>query len=197
MSNNGEAIVQLFAKVRQICEQVSLLLQTADEQMSKAGFKSEGNTAIDGISYAIYNGRQWIPTTAFRFYRHANYPRKLAFISVLFDSHTDRTYLLKEPYVTAGILDFGENDASLQGNYWYSRYFGFLLKDPQLNPDGNPISFDNAKLEKDLQGDFKNGAVFAVPLVSITNSDEIKLQIVNKLINLFKNTENKTQVQKR
>lgn len=186
MSKNGEVILGLFGDIREVCEKVSLLLQTADEQMSKADFKSEGNTAIDGVSYTIYNSRQWIPTTAFRFYRHVNYPKRLAFISVLLDSHVDRTYIIKESYVTAGVLDFGEVDASLQGNYWYSRYFGYLLKEPQLDPDGKVFSFENEKLEKDIQGKFKSGRIFAVPLVSITNPDEIKLQIVTKLINLVK-----------
>jgi len=193
MSKNGEVILGLFGKVRDVFEQVSLLLQTADEQMLKADFKSESNTAIDGFSYAIYNPRQWIPTTAFRFYRHMNYPKQLAFISVLLDSHVDRTYTIKEPYVTAGVLDFGDVDASLQGNYWYSRYFGFLLKGPQLNPDGKPISFENEKLEKTIQGEFKSGKIFAVPLVSITNPNEIKLQIVTKLIDLVKGIKNNTQ----
>jgi hypothetical protein len=61
-----------------------------------------------------------------------------------------------------------------------------LLKDPQLNPDGKPISFENEKLEKDIQGGFKSGKIFGVPMVSITNPEEIKFQIVTKLINLVK-----------
>lgn len=192
MSTNGETILKLFTQLREVCGHISLLLQTTDEQMSKAGFRSEGNTAIDGISWAIYNPRQWIPTTAFRFYRHANYPKRLAFVSVLLDSHVDMVYVIKEPYVTAGVLDFGDLDISLQGNYWYSRYFGYLLKNPELNPDGKPLSFDNDKLEKEFQGGFKSGKVFGVPLVSITKPSEIKSNIVTKLINIFKEFQNST-----
>lgn len=186
MSNNGEAISKLFNQIRQVCEQVSLLLRTADMQMAKAGWKSEGNTAITEMSYNISNPESWIPIVAFRFYKHKDYANRLAFVSVLLDNHWDRRYTIKEPFVTAGFLDFGETEASLQGDYWYSRYFGYMLQDYKVKPDGQPFSFENEKLENDIKGRFKSGKVFGVPLVSIKNPNDIETQIVNKLLNLLK-----------
>jgi len=195
MSSDGEIVLKLLGQVRQVCEQVGFLLQTADAQMLKAGFKSEGNTAIDGISYAIINPRQWIPTTAFRFYKHKDYPKRLAFISVLLDNREDIQYTINEPLVTAGFLDFGEVDASLQNesgysDYWYSRYFGYLMKDHLAKPDGKPFSFENAQLDNEIKGRFKIGTVFAIPLVSVASAEGVKSEVVTKLTSLFKNTEN-------
>lgn len=198
VSNDGEVVLKLFSQIRDIFEQVSLLLQTVDEQMLKADFKSEGNTAIENISFGIANPQWWIPTVAFRFYRHKDYPERLAFVSVLLDSPPDKFYVIKEPCITAGFLDFGEIHASLKdekgySDYWYSRYFGYLLKDPQVKLDGKPLAFENAALENDIKGRFKGGKVFGVPLVLITNASEVKSQIVTKLISLIKNTESEVQ----
>lgn len=188
MSNNGEVILKLFNQVRQVCEQVSSLLQTADDMMTKADCKSEGNNALYAFSYSIMNPSQWIPTVAFRFYRHKDYPKRLAFISVLLDNDWEGYYTIKEPYVTAGFLNFGEAEASLQSDYWFSQYFGYLLQDFKLKPDGQPFPFENEKLRDNLKGRFKSGTVFGVPLVSITNANDIESQIISKLLNLLKNT---------
>jgi len=188
MSGNGELILKLFNQVRQVCEQVALLLQTADDLMSKSNWKSETNTALHNLSWSILNPAQWIPTVVFRFYKHKDYPKRLAFVSVLLDNDWEKYYTIKEPYVTAGFFDFGEAEANLQGDYWYSQYFGYMLHDPKLKPDGQPFSFGNEKLEKDV-GRFRSGTVFGVPLVSLTNPSDVESKITSKLLNLIKNAQ--------
>ena len=135
---------------------------------------------------------KWIPAKAFRFYKNKNYPSKLAFISVLFATQPPEDYKIKEPYVTAGFLDFGESEANLQGDYWYSQYFGYMLQEGKLKPDGQPLLFENEKLEDIIKGRFKSGKVFGVPLVSIANATDVESQITSRLLSLLKNTENKS-----
>jgi hypothetical protein len=188
MSNTENPFLKLFAQVKQIFKQTSLLLLTADEQMKKANWKSESKYATEGYSYSIDNPAQWLTSVAFRFYKHRNYPHHLVYISVLFDGDHEGYYTIQEPYVTAGILDFGNAEASLKGDYadyWYSRYFGYLLKDDKAKPDGKVYDFENEKLDKDI-GRFKSAKVFGVPLVSISNATDVESQITNKLLNLLK-----------
>jgi len=184
MSAEGNIITELFKQTRKACDQIGLLLRTADELMLKKGFKSEGNGALEGISYSINSPLQWVPTYAFRFYKISE--KRIAFISVLVDDDVvERYYTVNEPYVTAGFLDFGKLDANLNGNYWLAKYFGYLLKDPQVAADGNAHPFKNDGKDPKLK--FQDGQVFAVPLVSIKNADDVKNEIVSKLVNLAKN----------
>jgi hypothetical protein len=162
-----------------------MLLRTADEQMAKADWSTESNYALSELSYSILNPTQWIPINAFRFYRHKDYPNRLAYVSALLDDHWDRGYTIKEPLVTAGFLDYGQAKISDDQN-WYARYYGHLSKDHALKADGQPFGFDKAMLPTNLQGKFESGKVFAVPLVSITNANDVESQITGKLLNLLK-----------
>lgn len=183
MSTDGNKILELFKQTRKVCDQIGLLLRTADELMLKQGFKTESNGALEGISYSINSSLQWIPTYAFRFYKITD--ERLAFISVLVDDDVvERFYSIDEPYVTAGFLDFGTTKASLDSNYWLAKYFGYLLKDPQVVANGYAYEFKNDG--KDPKVKFLKGKVFAEPLVSIKNADDVKNQIVSKLTNLVK-----------
>jgi hypothetical protein len=185
VSNDGQNILKLVKQMRKLCEQVAMLLRTVDEQMSKAGWNTESNYALSELSYSILNPTQWIPINAFQFYRHKDYSNRLAYVSALLDDHWDREYTTAEPLVTAGFLDYGQVKISDDEN-WYARYYGHLSKDHNLKADGQPFHFDKAMLPPNLQGKFENGKVFAVPLVPITNADDVRSQITSKLLNLLK-----------
>ena len=186
MSNDGENILKLFKQTRQVCEQVSLLLRTADEQMIKADWKSEGNYAISDLSYTILNPAQWIPIVVFRFYKHKEFPNRLAYVSVLLDDHWNRRYTIKEPFVTAGFFDYGKAEVEDNWEYSYARYYGYLSKDHNLKADGQPFQFDRTMLPTDLQGEFENGKVFALPLISIANAKDVESQVTDKLLSLLR-----------
>jgi hypothetical protein len=84
VSNEGENILKLVRQMRQLCEQISLLLRTVDEQMTKADWNSETNTAIADSSSSILNPAYWIPIVIFRFYRHKDCPNRLRRFSAYF-----------------------------------------------------------------------------------------------------------------
>lgn len=185
MSNEGQNILKLVKQARKLCEQVAMLLRTADEQMSKSDWNPESNSALSDLSYSILNPTAWIPIIAFRFYRHEDYPNRLAYVSALLDDHWYREYTIAEPLVTAGFLDSGQTEFSDTEN-WYARYYGHLSKHHNLKADGQPFRFDRAMLPPNLQGKFENGMVFAVPLVSITSADDVGSLITSKLLSLLK-----------
>ena len=187
MSDDGKNILRLVKQMRELCQQVSLLLRTADEQMTKAEWDSEGNNAVAGISYSIMNPAEWIPIMIFRFYKNKDYPRRLAFVSVLLDDHWERKYTIKEPLVSAGFFDHADGELSDDDwDYWYSRVFGYLSKDHNLKADGQPFQFNRTMLSADKQGKIKSGTVFALPLVLLTNADDVGSQVTVRLISLRK-----------
>jgi hypothetical protein len=186
MSADGPNIIRAFRQVRQVCEQVSLLLQTADEQMKKAEWKTRNSTALSETTTSILNPRQWIPCSVFRFYFNQKKQNLIACISVLLTDHFEDRYALNEPVVAAMYFDYGkgrkvEND----WEYWYARYFGYLSQSRHFEPNGEAVEFDNKKLEADLQVNFEIGVLFAIPLVSLKNGQDIKLQVTDKLLSLL------------
>jgi hypothetical protein len=185
MSNDGENILKLFKQIRQIFEQVSLLLRTVDEQMIKADWKSMGNYALSDLSYSILEPASWIPIMVYRYYKHKESPNRLAYVSVLLDNHWDRKYTIKEPLLTAGFLDFEKDEVFWEN--WYARFFGYLSEIHDLRADGQPFQFENTKLPSDIQGKFRNGKVFAIPLISITNAKDVESKVTVKLLNLLRN----------
>jgi hypothetical protein len=186
VSNDAENILKLVKQMRELFGQISLLLRTANEQMAKADWNSEGNTALVDLSWSIMNPTQWIPTNVFQFYRHKGHTNRLAYISVLLDDDLYGRYTIKEPLVTAGFLDYRQAEIS-DDEYWYARYYGYLSKDHNLKADGQHFHFDKAMLPTDLQGRFEDGEVFAVPLTSITNANDVEQQITKRLLELLKN----------
>jgi hypothetical protein len=187
MSKDRGAILRLFKQMRQVCEQVSLLLRTADEQMIEADWKSEGSTAIAELSYSISNPAEWIPIFVFRFYKHKESPNRLAYVSVLLNDHWYGEYTIKEPFVTAGFFDYGKDEVKNNWEYWYARCYGYLSEARNLKADGQPLQFDNTMLPTDVQGKFKSGMVFALPLASIANAEDVESQVTDKLLNLLRN----------
>ncbi len=185
MNNDGENILKMFKQIRQIFEQVSLLLRTVDEQMIKADWKSMGNYALSDLSYSILEPASWIPIMVYRYYKHKEFPNRLAYVSVLLDNHWYRKYTIKEPLLTAGFLDYGRDEVVWENHY--ARYYGYLSEIHDLKADGQFFQFDNTMLPSDVQGKFKNGKIFALPLISITNAKDVESKVTIKLLNLLRN----------
>jgi len=181
MSNDGPNILQLFQQTRKICEDVALLLRTQEEQMSSKGWETDRSTAVCDSSSSIHNPWGWIPINAFRFYVNDKHPNVLAFISVLLDDHWDNLYSIKEPIITAGFFDYG-NKKWDTFDYSFSRVYGYLFKKHNWEPNGELFSFDRSMLSSNHRGDFINGKVFALPLVSIKNEKQIETKITDKLL---------------
>jgi len=183
VSSDGENILKAFQQVKRICEDISLLLQTVEKEMARKEWNNAtGSTAIADGGRRLLDPSRWIPIYVFRFYKHKNFRNRLAFVSVLLDDHWEKFYSLKEPLVTAGYFDFERNEATLDGNYWYARYYGYMLKENNLEPNGIPFSFETVKMKASIQGKFKRGEVFGLPLTSIKNANDVKELITDKLL---------------
>ena len=186
MSAEGQNILNLFRQTRQVCEQVSLLLQTADEQMKKADWKPDKSLAVSDMSYSVLSPTQWIPIAAFRYYFNQKYRNLIACVSVLLCDHFDEKYTLKEPVVTGLCFDYGKGHEETIYEYWYARYFGYLSNNKPLELNGEPFEFDNRNVDQDHKGNFEKGVLFALPLISLKNGQDVKLRVTDRLLGLLK-----------
>jgi hypothetical protein len=190
LSTDGENILHLVKQMRRLCEEMSLLLRAADENMLAEGWGTETKYALSQISYSIEKPNYWVPIMLYRYYKNENCPNRLAYICILLDDHWDRKYTLKEPLLTAGFFDYGSSQVGNNWDFWYFRYFGYLSKDHNLRPDGQVFQFERGTVPASIQGRFEelfeNGEVFAVPLTSIKNSEQIKTEVTDKLLNRLK-----------
>ncbi|MBI3300798.1 MAG: hypothetical protein HYZ72_01780, partial [Deltaproteobacteria bacterium] len=97
MNEDGKNIVTMLRQLRRLCEQISLLLITADGLMADEGWKAkETGYMFAGISYTLSRPRFWIPQNFFRFYIKVNLGHILAFVSVVLDD-AENEKNLQEP----------------------------------------------------------------------------------------------------
>jgi hypothetical protein len=188
-------IVDMFRQVRKFCSEISRLLETVDDEMAKNGWKTD-NVAIADLSKSIKTPEQWIPIMAFRFYTRetAGDKNKLVYVSVLFDDHYNGKYLLEKAVLTAGFFDYGLEEPA-NWDYRYFRFFGYvsgsskyLIRPRKIEANGEIFSFNRDDLHVDLFGNcvgkkvFEKGEVFALPLTTIKNPEDLKGKITAKLL---------------
>ncbi len=189
MTNDGQNILECFQKTRKICREVGLLLQSQEAQMKEKEWNARSNTSVaEGSNHINYPG-YWIPIAVFRLYKNKQKPSKLVFSSVLFDNHWEKEYLIEEPLITAGFFDYGNKSVDEDFEYSFTRIYGCLHKKYNWKHNGETFSFDRTMLPSNHKGNFVSGKVFALPLVSIKNDNDVKDTITNKLLQLLENNE--------
>jgi hypothetical protein len=189
MSEDGKNILKLVKQIKNLCEQTSLLLRTADERMEKEGWESYKNTAIAWSSGSVQNPKQWFPDTLFRFYTNNSYENILLVVSIFLDDDFFGEYKeeITEPLITAGCFDFGrDNKVSDAGDYWiyhYAKLYGYLKN----RKDQGEIHESPPGWKEEWGKGWRSESYkcFGLPLTSITNAQDINDKIVEPLLKLF------------
>lgn len=190
MSEDGQNILKMIKQNNKLYGQVSLLLQTADEQMEMKGWEAYNSTAMYGMSKILSDPKRWFPNYLFRFYEHDDCENIVVYISILLDDDIYGRYetKLSEPLITAGFFDYGKGKEADEWEYWYAKWYGFhreIDKD-----DGTIYEAEKnwkTKWEEKLNDkfDFESYKCFGYPLISITSAVEIESKIINKLLELI------------
>lgn len=192
MSEDGENISKLLKEIRKLCNQISLLLVTVDEQMGSNGWEKAGiknkNTAIAYSSASVETPKRWFPDTIFRFYINTNYPNILVFVSIILDDNQIDDFVnypveIKEPLITAGYFDNGSNNKVDKWEHYYARLYG----DMENRIDDGRVyeSKENWQEDWDPECHFQSYKCFGIHLISITNSSDIGSKIIKPLIGLI------------
>jgi hypothetical protein len=190
MNNDGKNIFDMFKQIRNFCVQIANLLLTIDEQIGREGLESVNNTAVAYSSSSLANPKQWIPASFFRYFINKEHKNLLIFVSILVDDDIGHDYKLSEPLITAGYFDYGK-DKEVKDNwqYWYSNWLGYIGRNIKFGKTYE--STPNWKEEKPWNEDkpevypFEAWKCFGLPLVSISNAQDVNSKIVTPLIEML------------
>lgn len=185
MSEDGKNLMAVLQSLRRFCEQVSLLLGTADGLIGEEGWKSETSTLFAGTSYILSWPRFWIPQYFVRFYKRDDLRHIMAFVAVLLDDAENKTNL-EEPLLTAGWFDYGHGkEVKKQWDYHYARWH---LKMPGRRDDGELQSEDSTTWPNESLP-FVRVATLGLPLTSVVDTESLKNKVINPLIREMKRAE--------
>ena len=140
MSDDGKAINEMFRQMRRFLNEVGKLLQTADGQLDKGGWKPIDAKLISA-SGRVDKAEEWVPYNATRFYIHERTPTTLVYVFVLFDYYDDGSVTvqrLEEPLISCGIMSFRSKDEV----DWVPWQGALHLYRKGWSADGNFVEFD-------------------------------------------------------
>ena len=192
MSEDSRNIVAMLQQLRNLCEEIHLLLGTADGQIQEIdnGWKAMNKNVFYGLSYMLSKSprqspRHWIPQDFARFYENDNLGHIRAFVSVILDDW-EKESILGEPLLTAGWFDYKPgNTIGPQEIYSYPRWH---LKMPGRRDDGQLVSVDSKAWPKEPLR-FLHVSTLGVPLMSVRDDKELKSKIINPLIQGIKESQ--------
>lgn len=178
MNNDAIIIVQTVRQMKQIYEQVSLLLQSSDGIMQKEQWQNNGSTTYYG-SAAIYNPTQWLPSVAQRAYTNEDYPNQRKLIAVMLEDESYRADF--EPLIIGTTLVGNDQDESFPewsswDAYWWHWNFVPESKNGVINKIDPTEKYpqDKRKLSEVL--------TFSLPLIDIKNGEALKVHVIDKLL---------------
>jgi len=184
MTSEKSVIQDSIRQVKKIYEQVSVLIKTADDLMGEHGWEPEKPAVIFGSSAAVYAPRQWLPSVLTRKYRHKESINTVLSMGVLLDDVLD-DMRIEEPLIIAtrlSVKDTSEDFPYTNDNddpYWW------FMKSANLEAVGEVVEIDKPQdvYEKETRS-LGRVLTFAVPLLEIESSDELRDKFVVKLLAL-------------
>ncbi|WP_437565005.1 hypothetical protein [Sorangium sp. So ce542] len=162
--------------VQGVFKQISLLLQTADQQLGELDFhKAYGNICIEDTGVKVGEPEKWLPNALFRFYGSDESPRVLLFVSVLLDDRYAEYKPMSECLLTAGaFVHKGDGWSDKDWKCWWARWHGF--HDPRY--DDGRVTCSESKDWPEQDEDAKViERLFTVgrPLPDLRSAEDLKI----------------------
>jgi hypothetical protein len=188
MTDAGGNVLLAVRQIRDLFEEISRLISTANSLMEEQGW----NSAIDyskaiSVSNALAQPRSWLPYEIFGLYRSPDLPHIFAFITVILD-HRREQERLAEPLLSAGWFDYGEGNKA-RTNPPYS-FAGWHLEVPDRKNDGTKVATNLQTAPRRIRGQMEKHRIdtvttFALPLVAIGDSNALKEKVIGPLLSSF------------
>lgn len=180
-------ITQIVSEIRNISEQISLLLKSADNFFEKNNFRSINGGSVTGEnSTSIDKPKYWFPEFFCRFYNSQDYPNVQMFFSVILDNRGDnQSYDFNRPIVTAGY--FLEHTEPTKTNWWLCRWHVYT---ENKNYDGKicVLRSENKTTWKEKETKFfKIMKSIAIYLEDTTSSEILNTKLLEPLFREFQN----------
>jgi hypothetical protein len=177
MNEDSRIIVDTIRQMKLIYQQVSRFLETSDSLMRESSWDTESNTAIYG-SAAVYNPTQWLPSVAMRSYKSDEFPDTKRILAIQLDKDDEPDF---EPIIIGTILvknDIGDQSFEWKDwdSYWWYREYSSQNNEGLIEKIEPQVVYP-----KDKRG-LTAVHVFALPLISIENSESLKNKVINRLL---------------
>ena len=177
MSQETQNVKKAIDDLREVTEQIALLLRTADGFMEDHGWEVRRGNCISG-STGIGSSFEWIPGYFLRTYSNAAFPQVTAYVCVVLSApYDDDGQFIKQPLITACWCYWGavkKPSTELLAGWAPAHIWANGRKD-----DGSIVYTD---VRKQWPKDFKNGVTefysLALPLDQITSESDLKSKIV-------------------
>ena len=180
--SNGKSILFAIRQVRTLMVEVSKLLLEADAIMGVAGWGSRvGTTALAGGAFSINSPKNWIPHRVFRFYKHDEHPKLVLSLAVILDEQGADQKVV-EPLVSGLVMEYESVDEIPEGNALYNTAIWHLFV-PERRDDGTIVTVVPRELWE-TESTARTMRSFAVPLVSISNREQLDETVVSTLLRM-------------
>ena len=163
------------------------LLVAGDVLMAEQSWDPADPICLKGLSYSHFQGRRWVPRSAFRRYTNkADYPLVVAMISLLLLDESD--FKLTEPIISGALFVFPEGTASekVRVEAWNAHWAGWRT----TRLDGTPLSVDDSDPYFEKGWGYCRVQFFAIPLVEVENQAALKGRVIDPLLRMI--NENKS-----
>lgn len=183
MTEKPDEILAAVEQVRDLFEEISKLLISAESELLENGWERATSTdyAFSGLSYSPSLPRRWMPYELARFLRHTTKKNLMAFVCVILGD-ANRDDLVEKPLVSGVLVDFGEGvEAGNNWEYWFAGFHKYMTD----RHDGGEICRDTDPdiMERNKISDLSVQS-FAYPLVEMKTAEELNEKVVTKLLEM-------------
>jgi hypothetical protein len=182
--SDGDQILKGLAEARRFFTDVCLLLRSADDFMVDGGWKHKFLRSWDS-SNNINNPKMWMPTNLYRYYFAGDemeiHKDLIAFVAVLLDR--DKVWSgFKEPWISCGLFKYREGREPSKidtSEFDWELAAGYL--EYKREPDGTFQKYTYSK-DEEYGDEFAYEELMALPLIEIASADDLKLKVINPLL---------------
>lgn len=180
---DGNQILTGLSETRRFLEQVSLLIQTAEDVLRAKGWDTPFGNKCTHVSGGLYHPEKWMPAEVYRFFVVDEDSEEnsdlVLFVGVLLDSETAWSGFT-EPWVTCGLYRFDtEKSAVRRFSHWD---WVHAILDDKHDADGVFHDYQFSPEEQEECDGLVYQSIMALPLTAIDSAQALERKIVEPLL---------------
>jgi hypothetical protein len=182
MEAKGKKIMDVLETVQQFFSEIAQVLKKIDDEMENKGWTSLYSDTTAGRSSSLEHPDVWLPFVNFRVYSKTKKSNQKKIISICYSPQE-----LNQPIIIAGLVEYKKNSWKQVYDYWVLWISWIYDRNGEKKLNGRiyqKFTYDPTSKEPDYTHLFKKRKLFAYNLTDITNENDIKTKISDKLIEL-------------
>ncbi len=191
---DGEQILKGLREARKFFEQVSLLIQTADDLLAAEGWEVLSSWQCTELLGHVSRPKEWMPTNVYRYYvvdEDSELNKDLALLLGVLLEPEKAWAGFKEPWITWGLLQFSSEKNAREFKDWA---WVDVHSESEYPPDGHPYQYKRTSEDRgEEQAELVFYSTMALPLVQIQSAEDLKEKVIKPLLDEIKQVSNRRQ----